>query len=120
MSEAFKLGYRRILLALLILSLCGGAADAADIYGRVYDTLRGRMYPGARVRIDTEPARETVSDGQAQFWFTDVPPGVYLVHLALPERDPVTSRLLVASRRSATIANLDISKIDPPEEGDEY
>jgi len=108
-----------LLLSSLILSSVS-AADAADIYGRVYDTLRGKTYPGAGVRIETTPARETVSDEEAQFWFRDVPPGVYLVHISLPERDLITGRVLVASRRPTTIANLDISKIDPPEEDDEY
>lgn len=120
MSEAFKTACRRILPAALILSLLCSPAAAADVYGRVYDTLRGSTYPGVRVRIDTEPARETVSDGQAQYWFRDVPPGVYLVHLALPGRDAVTGRLLVAESRAATIANLDLAKIAPPEEDDEY
>lgn len=127
MSAAFKLGggarrlgfVSRILLSVVILSF-GGAADAADVYGRVYDTLRDKIYPGARVSIDTQPARETLSDEEAQFWFRDVPPGVYLVHISLPQRDLITGRLLVESRRPATIANLDISKIDPPEEDDEY
>jgi len=124
MSKVFKLGHRpsivrSILLPVLILSF-GSAADAEDIYGRVYDTLRGKTYPGARIQIDTKPVRETISDEQAQFWFRDVRPGVYLVRISLPERDLIIGRVLVASRRSSTIANLDISKIDPPEEDDEY
>lgn len=108
---------RSILLSCLIFA---GTADAADVYGRVYDTLRGKIYPGVRVWIATEPARETLSDEEAQFWFRDIEPGVYLVRISLPERGSTTGRLLVANGRLATIANLDISKIDPPEEDDEY
>ena len=120
MSEGYKLTHWPGAVLAVLTLFAVSPADAADVYGRVYDTLRGRTYPGVRVRIDTEPARETVSDGAAQFWFKDVLPGAYLVHILLPERDRVTGKLLVASRQPATIANLDISKIDPPDEDDEY
>lgn len=110
---------RRLGLALSFLILAG-SADAADVYGQVYDTLRDKTYPGARIWMGTTPARETESDEEARFWFRDVPSGVYLVRISLPERDSITGRVLVASGLSVTIANLDISKIDPPEEDDEY
>ena len=122
MSKVFRAAVRKLLRFGLSLSLLIilGPADAADIYGRVYDTLRGKTYPEAQVRIATDPARETQSDGQAQFWFKDVAPGVYLVRISLPQRQPVTGRLLVPGGRATTIANLDLAKIDPPEEDDEY
>lgn len=121
MSKVYK-ALRRVLSFALActLLLLFGSADAADIYGRVYDTLRARIYPGVRVMIGTEPARETLCDEAAQFWFRDVSPGVYLVRISLPEREAITGHLLVPSNRPATIANLDISIIDPPEADDEY
>jgi len=108
------------LLAAAALLAGSGPTVAADIYGRVYDTLRGQLYPGAQVTLATQPVQVARCDEQAQFRFKDVQPGVYLVHLALPDQSVFTSRLLVSGRIPTTIANLDLARINPPDEDDQY
>ncbi len=108
------------LIAATAFLACAGPAAAADVYGRVYDTLRGQLYPGAQVTLVAQPAQVVRCDEQAGFRFKDVPPGVYLVRLALPDSSVFTSRLLVSGRTPTTIADLDLSRINPPDEDDEY
>ncbi|MHB9118998.1 MAG: carboxypeptidase-like regulatory domain-containing protein [Burkholderiales bacterium] len=115
-----RYGLSHILSGAALAAACAGQAGAADIYGRVYDTLQGRLYPGARVSLASNPAQQAVCDDQAQFRFSHVAPGAYLVHVALPDRGLLTSRILVGRDAPTVIANLDIAKINPPEEDDEY
>ena len=118
-------GIRRaagLLVAGLIgLSLCANAT-AADLYGRVFDTLRGAMYPHAVITIGAGSGTvlRTVADGAAQFRFDGVKSGVYIVRIAEPGGREVTGRLRVTDRPATQIAHLDLAKIDPPDEADEY
>lgn len=107
-------------LGAILAMACVGQAGAVEIYGRVYDTLQGRIYPGARVTLASHPAQQTVCDDQAQFRFSHVPPGAYLVRVALPDQGVLTSRILVGRNTPTVIANLDIAKINPPGDEDEY
>lgn len=99
-----------------------GPAGAADLYGRVFDTLRGAVYPGAVVVLgaNTDGAQSVIADSTAQFRFDGVAPGVYLMKIAVPGGREVTGRLRVTARPQTQIAHLDLAKIDPPDEGDEY
>src|SRR5436309_3352931 len=76
-------------LAGLGLALCAATAHAADLYGRVYDTLRSSLYPGAVVMLRTSAGREleTVADTAAQFRFAGVQPGVYRVRVLAGDRE---------------------------------
>ncbi len=116
----FRDGLRCLSLSAVLACVYAGQAGAAEIYGRVYDTLQGQLYPGARVSLASNPAQQAVCDDQAQFRFSHVPPGVYWVRVALPDRGVLTSRILVSRNTPTVIANLDIAKINPPEEDDEY
>jgi hypothetical protein len=97
-------------------------AKAASVYGKVYDTLRGEMYQGANIEINTKPPRMTTTDKDGQYWFKNLKPGAYLVRITRGQANAheVVGRLLVSGQTATTIGNLDISKIDPPHEGDEY
>jgi len=92
-------------------------ARAADVYGRVYDTMRGELYPGARVELGT---RAVVADDNAQYWLRDVAPGAYLIRVVIPGRREVNGRVLVVARQPTNIVNLDLGRIDPPHDEDEY
>ena len=107
---------------LLGAGLACGPASGADLYGRVFDTLRGAIYPGAEVVLGAEAGggQRVIADATAQFRFDGVAPGVYLVKIALPGGREVIGRLRVTSRPQTQIAHLDLAKIDPPDEGDEY
>ena len=96
-------------------------AHAADLYGRVFDTLRGSMYPGAVVTLTPAIGGElrAVTDNAAQFRLSDVTPGVYQVRVEAESRQ-VVGRLRVATRPQTQITHLDLGKIDPPDENDEY
>jgi hypothetical protein len=110
----------RLLIAAALMAGLGSAA-AADLYGRVYDTLRASMYPGAVVMLQTGEGEElkTVAGGEAEFRFTNVRPGVYRVRIVAAGRE-VAGRLRVAARSETQVTNLDLGKIDPPDEGDAY
>lgn len=106
--------------ALLILATTAHA-HAADLYGRVFDTLRGSMYPGAVVTLASASGMElrAITDNAAQFRLSDVTPGVYQVRVEAENRQ-VVGRLRVAPRPATQITHLDLGKIDPPDENDEY
>lgn len=115
--------WRRVLAAVVVgAGMACGPAGAADLYGRVFDTLRGAVYPGAVVVLgaNTGGGQSVVTDATAQFRFDGVAPGVYLVKIAVPGGREVIGRLRVTSRPQTQIAHLDLAKIDPPDEGDEY
>ena len=109
-------------MALIGAALACGPVAAADLYGRVFDTLRGAIYPGATVLlgVNASARQRTVTDESAQFRFQGVTPGVYLVRIEVPGGREVTGRLRVTARPETQIAHLDLAKIDPPDEGDEY
>ena len=102
------------LAALLLLGI--PYARAADVYGRVYDTMRSKMYPGAVIEF---AGRRVEADAAAQFWLRDIRPGSYLVRIVVPGRD-VMGRVFVMEGRPTNIVNLDLARIDPPHEDDAY
>jgi hypothetical protein len=112
----------KLLAALVMAAATCTEACAADLYGRVFDTLRGSMYPHAVIRLGSgaESDRRVTSDESAQFRFEGVQPGVYIVRIAEPGGREVIGRLRVTGRPATQIAHLDLAKIDPPDEGDEY
>ena len=112
----------KLLAALAMATATCAEAGAADLYGRVFDTLRGAMYPNAVITLGSgaESDRRVTSDEFAQFRFDGVQPGVYIVRIAEPGGREVTGRLRVTGRPATQIAHLDLAKIDPPDEGDEY
>ena len=104
-----------ISMAALVL-LCMPYARAADVYGRVYDTMREQMYPGAVIEV---AGRRLEADEAAQYWLRDIRPGTYLVRIVVPGRE-VTGRILVGGMRPMNVVNLDLARIDPPHEDDAY
>ncbi len=108
---------RAVLLIAGLAVLAAPMARAADVYGRVYDTMRGELYPGARVELGT---RAVVADDNAQYWLRDVAPGAYLIRVVIPGRREVNGRVLVVARQPTNIVNLDLGRIDPPHDEDEY
>lgn len=108
-------------IACLVAGLLYAAeAQAAKLYGRVYDTLRGEIYKKARIVLESVPPRETVTDNQGQYWFKEIAPGAYLIRIVRPGRGDVVGRVVVSSRTNTTIANLDLSRIEAPDPDDEY
>ncbi|CAL1241601.1 carboxypeptidase-like regulatory domain-containing protein [Candidatus Methylocalor cossyra] len=114
--------YRKLVSAVIALTALALAepAGAAAIYGKVYDTLRGRLYPRTRLILGTQPPRETTTDDAAQYWFRDVAPGAYLIRIVREGEGDVVGRLVVAPDRATTIVNLDLSKIEAPHHDDAY
>ncbi len=102
-------------------SLTTGQGALRRVFGRAYDTLRNRLLAGATVEIvNGKDVRRTTVDGQGQFWFKDVPPGGYIVRLKIEGHGDVVGRLLVSAARPVTIADLDLSKLEAPDEDDHY
>ena len=98
-----------------------GAKTLRSVFGRAYDTLRNRLLAGATVEIvDGQAVRRTTVDAQGQFWFKDVPAGGYIVVLKIEGHGDVIGRLLVSAARPVTIADLDLSKLEAPDEDDHY
>ncbi|AGY56496.1 carboxypeptidase-like regulatory domain-containing protein [Gloeobacter kilaueensis] len=93
-------------------------AQAETVYGRVFETLQGSVFTGAKVILLSNPPQQTTTDGQGQYWFRDVKPGAYLVRLVIAGRPEITGRVIV--HRGTTIAHLDLSKIGTPGSEDEY
>ena len=114
----------RHVIASLIVVVCSAlpapAATAADLYGRVYDTMRGELYPGARIELATPGLRHAVTDLAAQYWLRDIAPGSYLVRIFVPGQREVTGRLLVTGTAHTQVVNFDLARIDPPHEDDAY
>jgi Carboxypeptidase regulatory-like domain len=103
-------------LALTVLVALPAHAEA--IYGKVYDTLKGKIYPNTRVVLGSDPQREVITEQDGSFWFRDVKPGAYIVRIFTPDRE-VVGRLVVY-KTPTTISNLDLAKIDVPGAEDEY
>lgn len=110
----------RVLPVLLTGILLLGAlpAQAETVYGRVYDTLKGKIFANTRVVLVANPEKEATTDSSGSFWIRDVRPGPYLVHIYTADRE-VVGRLLVY-KTPTTIANLDLAKIEAPGAEDEY
>ena len=108
------------LACLVVGLLCAGEAQAANLYGRVYDTLRGEIYGKTKIVLGSSPPRETVTDDRGQYWFKDVAPGAYLIRILHPGREDVVGRVVISARNRTTIANLDLSRIETPHSDDEY
>jgi hypothetical protein len=100
--------------------LTSATAQAADVYGRVYDTLKGEIYKNARIELDARPPMHTTTDGFGQYWFRGIEPGAYLIRIRRVGHKEVVGRLVVSSKAPTTIGNLDISRIETPHEQDEY
>jgi len=109
---------RQLFSFVVVTGLLTSAVQAEGIYGKVFDTMRGKIYPNARIVLGVDRKRETVTDSEGQYWFKDVKPGPYLVYIYLPEGE-VVGRLMVY-RVPTTIVNLDIARIDAPSHDDEY
>jgi len=108
----------RILLLVSLWLAAMVPVQAETIYGRVFETLKGSIYPNVAVTLMSNPPRQTTTDQYGQYWFKDVKAGAYLMRVKLADRPAITSRLLVY--KGTTVANLDLSKILDPEHGDEY
>ncbi|WP_218082106.1 carboxypeptidase-like regulatory domain-containing protein [Anthocerotibacter panamensis] len=104
------------LLALTLLGMAPVQAEA--IYGRVYDTLKGKTFPNTRVVLGSNPKLETTTDQDGSYWFHGVKPGPYLIYL-YPAGREVIGRLVVY-KAPTTIGNLDLAKIEAPETEDAY
>ncbi len=110
----------------VIINLClaglfaTGTAQAANIYGRVYDTLKGQIYRNVRIELGTQPPRQTTTDELGQYWFRGVEPGAYLIRILRSDDEEVVGRLVVSPKLPTTVGNLDLSKIEAPHQHDEY
>jgi hypothetical protein len=93
---------------------------AENVYGRVYDTLRGEVYAHALVELGGVPPHATSTDSRGQYWLHGVAPGAYLVRIKTEEGREVIGRLVVSRSPATIIANLDLAKIDVPGAEDEY
>jgi len=105
------------LVCLALISLL--PVHAEDIYGKVYETLKGKIYANTRVVLIANPNQETITAKDGSFWFRGVKPGAYLVQILISKDDIVTGRLIVYPR-PMNVINLDLSKIEAPGHGDEY
>ena len=110
----------RLLGSLFAGALASGECIATDIYGRVFDTMRGEIYAGATIVLGTQPAIETVTNIHGQYRLRDVTPGVYLVRITVAPDRVVTSRLVVRDLAYTLVANLDLARIEPPGDNDQY
>ncbi|HET9699633.1 MAG TPA: carboxypeptidase-like regulatory domain-containing protein [Burkholderiales bacterium] len=94
--------------------LRGASVGAADIYGRVYDTLERRALANARIVLGTQHPLETITDKAGRYSFRRVQPGAYPVRILIPgERDAV-GRLVVSARAPTIVANFDLGAIEAP------
>lgn len=110
---------RVLFLCLAVLTCLSQSAQAETIYGRVFDTLKGKILPNTRLVLGSNPNQETTSDSTGSYWFRNVKPGPYLVRI-FTENGEVVGRLVVYKSVPTTIANLDLSKIDAPDSDDNY
>jgi hypothetical protein len=110
---------RMFLLGILTLALGPSSAHAERVWGRVYDTLRGKIHVDATVALESSPAHATRTDGAGQYSFEDVKPGPYLVRITLEDGREIVGRVVVYDMPT-TIANLDLSKIEEPDEDENY
>ncbi|MBC7879805.1 MAG: carboxypeptidase regulatory-like domain-containing protein [Anaerolineae bacterium] len=110
---------RTLFLAFAVLTCLVQSVQAETIYGRVFDTLKGKILPNTRLVLGSNPNQETTSDSTGTYWFRNVKPGPYLVHIFTAERE-VVGRLVVYKSVPTTVANLDLSKIDAPDSDDNY
>jgi Carboxypeptidase regulatory-like domain len=95
-------------------------AGNPTLFGRVYETMKAKVYAGTRVTLGSVPLKETITDENGNFWFRDVAPGAYLVRIQTPAYGEVTARLVVFPNRPVAINDLDLSRILAPDEDDNY
>ena len=106
---------RLLTLALVIFVAASGRAEAQLLYGSVVGAVvdaQGAVVPGARVTIvnrDTNLRRETITDAQGGYSFTNVQAGPYDVKVALEGfKEAIQSRVPVTvgqiSRVDLTLA----------------
>ncbi len=110
---------RILFLCLALLTYFSQSVQAEAIYGRVFDTLKGNILSNTRLVLGSNPNQETTTDSTGSYWFRNVKPGPYLVHIFTADGE-IVGRLVVYTKVPTTIANLDLSKIEAPGGDDNY
>lgn len=105
-----------------VLALCGAPAFAAELVGRVVDTMDARVFPGAvvQVRSGGPQLRTANADTHGFFRMPGLTPGAYLLDVKLPDGRAFVARLVLLAERKTQFLELDYSRIVPPEDDEHY
>lgn len=95
------------------------SASAVPLVGRVFDAMEATVFVAASVSLPRFSVTAQ-TDRHGFFRLTDVPPGVHTVDIALADGRSFTARVTVRKGRPLAFAELDYSRIVPPDEDDEY
>lgn len=110
-------------LSLAIVLLLGSVpACAAELVGRVVDTLDARVFEGALVQIrgSCPDPRTAKADSHGFFRLDSLTPGAYLLDVRLPDGRSFAARLVLLPNRKTQFLELDYSRIVPPDDDEHY
>ena len=97
-------------------------ACAADLVGRVVDTVDARVFDGAvvQVRGSSPVLRTAQTDPHGFFRLAGLTPGAYLLDVHLLDGRAFVARLVLLPNRTTQFLELDYSRIVPPEDDEHY
>lgn len=106
-------------LCFAVLMLAGMPAGAAELVGRVVDSMSAEVFPGAVVHVRGH-AIEKSADANGFFRVPEMQPGSYLLEVTLPDNRDFVARLILLPNRTKQYIELDYSRINPPDDDEEY
>ena len=97
-------------------------AGAAELVGRVVDTVHAVAHAGAQVRlrgvVSAAPGAST--DAQGFFRMPGLAPGAYLLDVALADGRAFMVRTVLLPGRKTHFVELDYSRAAPPDDDADY
>lgn len=109
----------KILITVLAALSIACPAQAAPLVGRVFDSMEGLVFSGAKVRI-TGLVGSANTDRYGFFNFADVAVGAHQLSIFLADGRRLACQVLIGLTGSPVLAEFDVSRIIPPGEDDDY
>jgi hypothetical protein len=106
----------------LLLTLYGVPACAAELVGRVLDTMDAKVFAGAVVQVRNigQDPRSATTDRHGFFRMPGLTPGAHILDVNLPDGRDFVARLVLLPGRKTQFLELDYSRIVPPEDDEQY
>lgn len=92
---------------------------AAELVGRVVDATNAQVFSGASIRVRGH-AIEQSTDANGFFRVPEMKPGSYLLEVTLPDDRDFVARLILLPNHKRQYIELDYSRINPPDDDEEY
>ncbi len=92
---------------------------AAELVGRVVDATNAQVFSGALIRVRGHEIEQS-TDANGFFRVPDMQPGSYLLEVSLPDDRDFVARLILLPNHKKQYIELDYSRINPPDDDEEY